>query len=261
MENKGILFIATGEKYVKAGIRAAHTVLKYCPDLPIHLFSDSKCIDTFFKKSIFPFTSIGIMENPHSRSKTEFLAHTPFDRTLYLDTDIALNADIREIFRVLERFDIAVAHAQHRGAGNLKPWRVALPDAFPEFNSGVVLYRTTPAVIQFLDDWGNHFKTDWIEAGRRNAQLEHDQTPLRELLWLSDLRIATLPPEYNVRYLKYHFLWSRSEAATKIFHLKQFHKGWFPWFTKKSRILKIRRALTPSRVINKIKKIMPIRYK
>jgi hypothetical protein len=256
MENIGILFIATGEKYVKAGIKAANSVLKYCPDLPIHLYTDLRCHETFFKKSTFPFTTIGIIENPHSRSKTEYLAHTPYDHTLYLDTDTSLNADIRDVFRVLERFDIAMAHAQHRGAGNLKPWRVALPDAFPEFNSGVVLFRSTPAVIKFLDDWGKHFKTDWIEAGRRNAQLEHDQTSLRELLWLSDLRIATLPPEYNVRYLKYHFLWSRSEAVTKIFHLKQFHKGWLSWFNKKSKLLKIRRKLSPRKMLNKIKKTL-----
>ena len=138
------------------------------------------------------------------------------------------------MFRVLERFDIAVAHAQHRGAGNLKPWRIVLPDAYPEYNSGVVLYRSTPAVIQFLEDWGKHFRTDWIETGMRNEQMEHDQTPLRELLWLSDLRIATLPPEYNVRFLKYHFLWSKSEAVTKIFHLKQLHRGWLTWLKKKS---------------------------
>jgi hypothetical protein len=230
MNTRGVLFIATGGKYVKAAIRAAHTVINHCPDLPLHLYSDSKCCDSYFSKSTLPFTTVGIIENPHSRSKTEFMALTPFDQTLYLDTDTAVSADITDMFRVLERFDIALAHAQHRGAGNLKPWRIDLPDAFPEFNSGVVLYNSTPAVIQFLHDWGNHFNTDWIEAGTRNEQLEHDQTTLRELIWLSDLRIATLPPEYNVRYLKYHFLWSKSEAETKIFHLKQFHHGWLPWF-------------------------------
>jgi hypothetical protein len=230
MNKRGVLFIATGEKYVRAAKRAAHTVLKNCPDLPIHLFTDSKCRDSFFNNSSFPFTTVGIIDNPNSRSKTEFMARTPYDLTLYLDSDTAVKKNITDMFRILERFDIAMAHAQHRSAGNLKPWRITLPSAFPEYNSGVVLYRKSPFVIKVLEDWGNHFKTDWIEAGIRNEQLDHDQTSLRELIWLSDLRIATLPPEYNVRYLKYHFLWSKAEAETKIFHLKQYHSGWLLWF-------------------------------
>ena len=242
METIGVLFIATGEIYVKAAIRAAHSVLKHCPDLPIHLYTDEKCLVTYFEKSASPFTSTGKIENPHPRSKVDYLSRTPYDRTLYLDTDTALNTDIRDMFSVLDRFDIAMAHAQRRGPGNTKPWRIVLPNAFPEFNSGVVLYRRNPAVIQFLEGWGNHFRTDWVEAGIRNEQMGHDQTTLRELLWLSDLRIATLPPEYNVRYLKYHFLWSKSEAETKIFHLKQLHQGWLYWIYREV-VRKIRKLI------------------
>jgi hypothetical protein len=225
----GVLYICTGEKYIRAAMRSALTVRKFCPGLPIHLYADWQDHGFDFDRSLHPFTSVGKIENPHARTKVDYMALTPFERTLYLDTDTALNADIRDMFRVLERFDIALAHAHHRGPGNLKPWRLELPDAFPEYNSGVILYRSSPATLRCLADWGHHFGSDWVEAGLRNEQLKHDQTPLRELLWLSDLRIATLPPEYNVRYLKYHYLWSRSEAVTKIFHLKRFHMGWWRW--------------------------------
>jgi hypothetical protein len=226
MTTQGILYIATGEKYVRAAIRAAKTVRKHSPSLGIHLYTDVQNYAGFrFEDSPFPFTSAGTIENPHRRSKVDYMSRTPFEHTLYLDTDTALNADISDMFRVLERFDIAIAHAMHRHSPNsLVPWRIELPEAFPQYNSGVVLYRKNTAVLQLFEDWGYHHK----EAGHR-----HDQPTLRELLWLSDLRIATLPPEYNVRYLKYHFLWSKSEAVTKIFHLKQFHIGWRPWFRRR----------------------------
>lgn len=255
MNNCGVLFIATGEKYVKAAIRAALTVCKYNPNLPLHLFTEVDSFNNFFNKSTKPFTSIGIIDNPHQRSKVDYMSLTPFTRTLYLDTDIAVRANICSLFDVLDRFDIAMAHAQHRAERNLKPWRITLPDAFPEFNSGVVLYRSTKLVIEFLEDWGKHFLTDWVEVGKRNKQVNHDQTPLRELLWLSDLRIATLPPEYNVRYLKYHYLWSKSEAESKIFHLKQFHHGWLPWFFKQSRLKKNLRRLKPIRKNKVLKRL------
>ena len=222
MMTQGVLYIATGKKYAQAAVLSAKTVRMHCPGLDIHLYTDSQCYDDFgFEESVHPFTSVGKIENPHRRSKVEYMSLTPYDWTLYLDTDTALNADISDMFRVLARFDIALAHAQHRNSPNsLTPWRLKLPDAFPQYNSGVILYRKNAMVIQFLEQWAKSYQ----EAG-----LRHDQPTLRELLWLSDLRIATLPPEYNVRFLKYHFLWSKSEAVTKIFHLKQLHRGWLEW--------------------------------
>ena len=222
MTTQGILYIATGKKYVQAAITAAKTVRAFCPSMDIHFFADQQnYMDFKFEETPFPFTTVRTIDNPHRRSKVDYMSRTPYERTLYLDTDTALNADISDMFRVLERFDIGLAHAMQRNTLiSLAPWRIEIPQAFPQFNSGVILYRKTPSVIQFLEEWSRYFK----ESNPR-----HDQPILRELLWLSDLRIATLPPEYNVRHLKYHFLWSKSEAETKIFHLKQLHMGWLRW--------------------------------
>ena len=232
---RGILYIATGEKYIRAAIRSAETVRKNCPDIAIHFYGDWQNYIFQFEDSPYPFSSVEKITDPHRRSKVDYMSKTPFDHTLYLDTDTALNADISELFRVLERFDIAVAHAHRRNDPScLGVWRLELPRAFPQFNSGVFLYRKTPQVIRFLEEWRDSFK----EAG-----FLQDQVTLRELTWLSDLRIATLPPEYNVRFIKYHYLWSRSEATTKIFHLQRFHIGWLwwilrPWFKRLLRLMK-----------------------
>jgi hypothetical protein len=221
LETQGILYIAAGKKYIRAAVHSAETVRAQCPGLATHLYANWQDYDFDFAGSPFPFTSVGKIEDPHRRSKVDYLPLTPFDRTLYLDTDTGLNADIREMFQVLDRFDIALNHAHRRNSPErLAAWRIPLPLAFPQLNGGVILYRKTPAVIRFLEDWRDYFK----EAG-----LQQDQMTLRELLWLSDLRIATLPPEYNVRYIKYHYLWSKSEAQAKIFHLRKYHDGPF-WF-------------------------------
>lgn len=213
----GILYVATGEKYIKAAIRSAQRVIKFCPGLPIRLYSNYRDYDFHFDQSPHPFSSVAEVTNPHRRSKVDYLSATPFERTLYLDTDTALNADIRQVFKVLDRFDVAACHAPRRNsAGRMEKWRAEIPDAFPQFNGGVILYKKSPAVLKFLEDWSTAFH----EAGFRK-----DQVTLRELLWLSDLRIATLPPEYNIRYMKYHYLWAKSEATSKIFHLRRFHHG------------------------------------
>ena len=218
MYSQGILYVAAGEEHIRAAMRSAHTANKYCPGLATHLFADWQNHNFQFDKNPAPFTSAGKIDSPHRRSKVDYLPGTPFDQTLYLDNDSALNADIRDIFRILERFDLALTHIQPR-AGNERSasWRIDLPQAFPYYNSGVILYRKTPAALQLLENWRDAYK----EAG-----LKRDETTLRELLWLSDLRVAILPASYNARYSKYEYLFFKSKAGTKIYHLKQLHGNW-----------------------------------
>ncbi len=232
MDTRGFLFIATGKKYIKAAVRAAVSCKLHSPDIPIHLFANWQDFDFDFMNSSYPFSSVGKITEPHRRSKIDYLSQTPFERTLYFDSDIALNADVRDVFQILDRFDVALCHAHRRNTTlRLQPWKVELPISFPQFNSGVFAYRKTTEVINFLERWVVAYK----EAG-----FPQDQRTLRELLWESDLRIATLPPEYNVRYMKYHILRSNKEAKTKIFHLRKYHDGSF-WYLKRF----VKRLLRP----------------
>jgi len=251
METQGILYIAAGEKYIRAATHSAESVLRHCPGLPIHLFADWQNYDCFrFDQAPYPFTSVDKIIHPHHRSKVDFLPRTPFDRTLYLDTDALLSADIWGVFKILDRFDIALTQAHRRNDPHrLNTWRIDLPQAFPQYNGGVILYRKTPKVIQFLEDWRDYFK----EAG-----FQQDQITLRELLWLSDLRIATLPPEYNIRYIKYKYLWSKAEAQAKILHLRKYHDGqfWFikKWFKHLGRAILLRLGINPGELKKRILK-------
>jgi len=92
-------------------------------------------------------------------------------------------------------------------------WRTEIPEAFPQLNTGVFLFRGTPAVLELLRAWSAAFH----EAG-----LKKDQVTLRELLWLSDLRLHVLPPEYNLRHRKYLRVWEEREAVPRILHFRRF---------------------------------------
>jgi hypothetical protein len=233
METQGILYIAAGSKYIRAAMNSAESVRRHSPGLATHLYADWQDRGFDFRRSPFPFTSVEAIDEPHRRSKVDYISRTPFDRTLYLDTDTALNADVRSLFQVLDRFDIALCHAHRRNAvQRLAPWRIALPPAFPQYNAGVILFRRTPAVVRFLEEWSRSFH----EAG-----FQQDQKTLRELLWLSDLRMATLPPEYNVRFMKYAWLWSSEEATAQILHLRRYHDG--PLWRLKRSIRRLGRPL------------------
>lgn len=222
-QNIGIIYVATGKKYIQMAIRSARSVRKHHPKINIHLFGDWKEQGFNFDISCAPFTSVEGVEDPNYRSKVDYMGRSPYDRTLYLDTDTRVVKDISNLFDILERFDIALAHAPER-VRRLMNWRIEIPESFPQFNSGVVLFKRSEDTSKLLQDWKEAF---------HSAKFRSDQITLRELLWSSDLRIATLPPEYNLRFLKYLFLWNRREATPKILHLHLYRRGMFwllyPW--------------------------------
>jgi hypothetical protein len=173
--------------------------------MAVCLFTDSQGMST-----AAGFDQLREIKNPHRRSKVDCIGLSPFERTLYLDAEMQVLCDLSEVFDVLARFDVALCHAHGREAQQRKQlWREKIPSGFPQFNGGLMAFRRNAQTESFLKDWGNSYH----EAG-----FKKDQVTLRELLWSSDLRIATLPPEYNIRYRKYLWLWGAQEAKPKILH-------------------------------------------
>lgn len=212
MHGCGVVYVATGERFVEAARRSARSVRRNNPGLPIVLFSEAGVQPA--SEANADFDVVNPLESPHRRSKVDVLARSPFERTLYLDADICVYANLAEVFGTLDRFDIALAHAHARNrALTNQVWRTPIPESFPQLNGGVIAFRGTPEVRAFLTSWSEAF---------RAAGFRKDQVTLRELLWLSELRIATLPPEFNLRYLKYLWVWPRREARPRIMHLKAF---------------------------------------
>src|SRR6056297_802897 len=210
-DSTGILFIAAGKPFVHAAIAAAESAKAVMPGIAVDLYCDDA---HGFDMSVFD--KVTMIDAPHRRSKVDCLPMTRFDRTLYVDTDVRFVADVRDLFELLDRFDVALAHAHTRNREvTTAVWRTALPDAFPQFNGGVILYKSNEPVMAFLNAWKEAYKT----AGFRN-----DQVTLRELLWESELQICTLPPEYNVRYRKYLWIWKKTEAQPRILHFASFHR-------------------------------------
>lgn len=219
MENKncGVLYIVSGIEHIQMAIHSAQSVRETNPNMPIHLFADIEKQNFQFDKKTTPFTSWENIPNPHRRSKVDYMAQTPFERTLYLDTDTRVVCDLIDVFNLLDQFDVALAHAHKRELEKKqKPVKISLPKAFPQFNSGVFFYKKNEKTLQAFKQW-----QEWFYE----SKLPTDQNTLREILWASDLRIATLPPEYNVRFLKYLLIWTKKEAQPKILHLPFYKEG------------------------------------
>jgi hypothetical protein len=193
--DEGLLYIATGdEKYVEEARTSAQSARDHVPGVSTALIAD-RTVDA----DVFDVTLT--LEDPEYGfiDRVDAMTRTPFEKTLYLDTDTYVCGDLSDVFDLLDAFDIAAAHAPGRrydltgGAVEGGPG-ADIPESFPNFNCGAIAFRDTEETRALLDRWADTYRDHLDEAPDVN-----DQPAFREAVYESDLRVATLPPEYNCR--------------------------------------------------------------
>lgn len=202
--SKGILYINSSHddcRYVHEAESSALSFRRFIPDAEYILHTDA----TDFTSKVFariepakfhvpPQLADSVHLNGQMVTKLEVLKNSPYERTLYLGADTyAFRAEAASMFDLLDRFDIVAAHAPFRINDAWGNSRIPeIPECFPEFNCDLVLYRNTPEVMAFMAQW----QALYMEHAFGHP---HDQGAFRYLAYNSDLRIATLPEEYNYR--------------------------------------------------------------
>lgn len=185
-DSMGVLYVAIGERYAEAAATSTKSVRRVMPDIPIAIVTDTAQPEDLFDRKI------AIAEPFGYRAKIRGLLATPFTRTLFLDVDTFVARSLDPVFALLASHDMAMAHAPNRVTLPLAD----VPRAFPEFNTGVMAYRVGPAVMDLPGRWMDEYD--------RLADVEppsKDQPSLRRVTYMAtDVRVATLPPEYNQRF-------------------------------------------------------------
>jgi len=185
--SRGILYILTGDEYLNQARRSAKSVREVMPEVPIAIITDIDDPGDIFDTVI-------LIENPcHSLfDKVQNIQRTPFEETIYIDVDTVVTAPIGELFDLLDSHDLAVAHAPRQSFSD-KSWFIdhGVPEAFPQFNTGVLVFKKSPAAQKVLDNWKD------LANAHREAGIETDQMAFRKVIYESDANIVTLRQEYN----------------------------------------------------------------
>jgi hypothetical protein len=201
----GLLYFAQGGRYLAEAAVSAASVRRHMPGLRTAIFCDGEVVSDLFdiRDRLVP----GL---PVKRQKMQALLRSPFERTLFLDTDTLVADPIWELFDLLDRFELAMALSPYWAVELGQPrdsiGRHGVPVSFPKVNSGVIAFRSTPSVRRLIEAW-DQLHADWGGQGQ-------DQDPLRVALYESELRWAPLPPAYNYR-LPFP---SAIRGGVKIFH-------------------------------------------
>jgi lipopolysaccharide biosynthesis glycosyltransferase len=222
---KGVIYFVNGsDKHFPECLYSLKTLRKYHPKLPVTLFSTTEVTELYEKQ----FNSIIRINDSASpfKLKVKAMMNSPYEKTLYLDADTAIKGALHEIWEFLEIFEMAIARESHCNWD----WNDFKLFDFrgPDFNTGVIAYRKTEFVNEFLEQW--LASMDVVED-KRLSQAYGDQNFFNDLLnqqYADRLsRILELPNKiYNVRPWVYDRLSERErEQLIKIHHAHNLHWG------------------------------------
>jgi hypothetical protein len=195
--------------YVREANESAKSFRQYLPDAKYYLYTDLKELDGIdqfddIRQANFyipEFMKDRVHLNGQMIVKHQAMQEMTEEHVLLLGADTyALKEQVAELPKVLEKFDIAAAHAKNRintyFNGRQNTSIPEIPVCFPELNCDLILYRNSAAVKTLIKQWAEVYLADMFSH-------THDQGTFRFLLYNSDLRVATLPPEWNYRGDRY----------------------------------------------------------
>lgn len=205
--SQGLLYVATGKQYVVEAIESYKSILELHPDYKAVLYTDSS--NEALAKA--QFQNVEIIEQPvfNFLDKIEPMLNSPFEKTLFIDTDTYLNESIDQVWQILDDYDIAITFDN----GRINDHVEGVPDWFCEFSTGVILYNKSPKILKMIEQWQKHY----IEM-HRSSGLTFDQPSFRKSLWEVKPSFFLLPQEYN--FSTYSNNITANNYPVKIFHCR-----------------------------------------
>lgn len=210
--SKGVVYCVTGTELFRyeEAVVSARSIRKVAPDLSITLFTDYKDYQNEAFDQVLPVES-HLKTNPFFR-RIQAINRSPYNETLALDSDtFIIDPSIMDVFTLLDRFDMAAAHTPIRKTTLVEE----IPLSFTQFNCGVILFKKSESTQSMLMKW-----EELMANGDLKWRQPDDQGCFRHCLWHSDVRIATLSSEFNLRTPYPGFLGEGGKAV--IIHGKEY---------------------------------------
>lgn len=201
--DRGVIYCATNHiVFLEAALISAIALRQHNPEIPVTIV----CDDVTYQDLALADLRIELMKAPIesdenssafvSRNlKTRLAEITPYQETLYIDSDMLPLKSIDSIWAYLTEADFAMAvdrlptimQCDHIAKVELDYTMEILPGSTIQFNSGLMLWRSNAATQTLFDQW----QQEW------QCFKKHDQLAMVRALATTDLKVAQLPVNYN----------------------------------------------------------------
>lgn len=198
---RGIVYACSHPRWLGEAIVSAQSARQHMPDLRRQMFITRVALNAAagvrLQEHFTDVTVLDALVHDH-RPRFEAILQTDLDQAIVLDGDTYFVEPAYELFELLDLYDIGVAQApQYMSpravAMNLYEHLPKVSLAQPEWNAGVMVARLDARFRAVIAEWSRLFGLC------RSLGFNMDQAAFRSALATSDLRIATLPNNYNFR--------------------------------------------------------------
>ena len=192
--NRVVFWISAGEEFVEEARVCSKELRDVMPGMEHVLFTPEETTDDGFDR---------LAKLPERTAEYWYLDSVryfnmafdmlvEYDECLYLDSDLNFLSPFPELWRMLERFDMAAPMGSRRVTGDTFQ---KLPPCFPEYELGLILFRRNAIVKELFVEWE---RLHWEHFGIYNR---NDQPSFREAVWNTpELKIERIPTEYHLRW-------------------------------------------------------------
>jgi hypothetical protein len=186
MVNCGVLYIAFGPQYHREAVTSIASLRRFHSDLACCVITETGLED-------LPSNVEVLLRKPETkyplRAKPRFLRESPFDRTLFLDTDTTIVRPIDGLFHLLDRFDIGLHMLPHYT--NHPKYRF-----LNNPSSGVVLFRRCDEVNETFGRWLELYDQEVDRVGSHQSRINADPLLIRAI-YETQVRLVPLPAAMN----------------------------------------------------------------
>jgi hypothetical protein len=196
---RGFIYVAWGTQFVKEAIRSALSVKQYM-DYPIVLITPSPIQESH------PFDQVICTPFEGTYRDKIKMVQSPFEETIFLDTDTYVLHSFDPVFDLLKRFDLAY---QPSGPSNHYTLP-GLPElAFDEPSAGLVAWRANGETRRFFEVWDAEYSIQ--EA--QNGNGAWDQRSMRAAVWNTDVRFAPLRADWQLCSFEFAILMNTAKMV------------------------------------------------
>jgi hypothetical protein len=148
MARRGVIYLVSGPRsYLSELSTSLASLRRHEPDLPVTVFSRYALPGRAQADHV-------VYDNEHHplKQKVLVLAESPYEQTLFLDTDTTILGPITPVFDRLADSNFAVAHTSIVDRSQ-QPWKLVEFENPGEYNTGVLLFDDSVPTRAFLQRW------------------------------------------------------------------------------------------------------------
>lgn len=196
----GYLYVTSGSKYLQEAYDSAGSLRRVEPSCSITLVTGSQVQSPLFNHVILRPHDPFLEEKFDPLTwRLKWIYHdSPYEKTLFLDSDTYVSEAVSSVFQILDQFDICIApgpnmYATCSIAGERVPGLLA-------YNCGVIAFRKNAITEDLFDRWFQIYQEKMRKsAGNLPRDQAGDQVSFVEAAMAAKARLYVLANTWNAR--------------------------------------------------------------